>query len=77
MGQLSIEIDAVSIMLDVCKNNSAPGVIVEFLRDERAVFNRRITTSTKINYSKVGTATIEAAIFLNSTNSSIGISVSQ
>lgn len=77
MGQLSIEIDAVSIMLDVCKNNSAPGVIVELLRDERAVFNRRITTSTKINYSKVGTATIEAAIFLNSTNSSIGISVSQ
>ena len=33
MGQLSTEIDAVSIMLDVCKNNTAPGVIVELLRD--------------------------------------------
>ena len=75
MGQLSIEVDAVSIMLDICKNNTAPGVFFELLRDERAVFNQRITSSTKINYSKVGTATIEAAIFLNSTNNSIGISV--
>jgi hypothetical protein len=77
MGQLRIEVDAVSVMLDVCKNNTAPGVIFELLRDERAVFNQRISSSTRINYSKVGTATIEAAIFLNSTNSSIGISVSQ
>ena len=38
MGQLSIEVDALSIMLDVCKNNTAPGVIFELLRDERAVF---------------------------------------
>lgn len=76
MGQLTTEIDAISIMLDVCKNNTPPGVIVELLRDDRAVFNQRITTSTKINYSKVGTATIEASIFLNSTNSSIGIAVS-
>ena len=77
MGLLSIELDAVSITLDVCKNNTPPGVVVELLKDGSAVFNRLITTSTKINYSKVGTATIEANIFLNSTNSSIGISVNK
>lgn len=76
MGQLSIEIDAFSISLDICKESIPPGVVIELLKDGSAVFNQRITRSTKINYSKVGTATVEASIFLTNTNTSIGIAVS-
>ena len=70
---ISNYLDTVALSLEPCK--FPRGVTFELLKDGQSLFSQLITMPTKISQT-IGSATIEALVFVNTTCSILGISVS-
>ena len=73
-GIISGQLDSVTIILEACE--TPPGITVELSKDGTAIINQLITAPTTITHNlDLLKATMEAHVFVNSTPSTIGISV--
>ena len=71
-GVVSSQLDSLTMTLVLCE--TPPGVMIELLKDGRAIISRLITTPTNVTQS-LGFATVSAYVFVNSTHNTLGISV--
>ena len=73
-GIISGQLDSITIILEPCE--TPPGVTVELLKDRTAIINQLITAPTSVTHDLgFAGATVEAYVFVNSTPTTIGISV--
>ena len=72
-GSLTRQLDTFTITLRPC--STPPGVTIKFAKGGEPFLTQMISRPTLVN-STIGSATLEADIFVNSTGSTIGISVS-
>ena len=71
-GIIGSQLDSVTMTLELCE--TPPGVMIELLKDGRAIINQLITTPTNVTQS-LGFVTVSAYVFVNSTHNTLGISV--
>ena len=71
-GVITSQLDSVIIHLEPCE--APPGITIQLVKDNEVIINELITSPTIVTHN-LGIATVEAHVFVNSTDSSIGISV--
>ena len=72
-GSLRSQLDTFVLTLAPCK--TPPGVLFEFMKGGKSLVSQMITKPIQIN-GTVGSAMLEADVFVNTTGNDIGISVS-
>ena len=71
-GVITSQLDSVIIHLEPCE--TPPGITIRLLKDHEVIINELVTSPTTITHN-LGIATVEAYVFVNSSDSTIGISV--